>query len=460
MKMVDYPMNNLRVARNTLRMARFVCLALVASALGAAPVLARDILTVTITQGVESAVPVAVARFVAPTGDPNAEAISRTLQEVISGDLNRSGRLSVVDRNTYPQQPGDFLSVDFPAWQGTDAQSLVIGKLEKTTGTDYSIEFRLVDIYGASQELGYRVPTSSAMARVTAHQIADLVYQKLTGEPGVFSTRIAYVAVERTADGGRIYRLNVADSDGADPQTLLESREPVLSPAWSPDGRKLAYTSLEGSRATLFLQDIRSGQRNAISSGEGMHSAPAFSPDGKQVALTISRDGNPDIYVYSMATQQMTRITRDAAIDTEPAFSPDGRTLAFTSDRGGAPQIYTVDLRSPQPRRLTFEMGGYNARPRYAPDGKSLAVVTQGTSGKGFRIGIIDLERGFMNVLSDGPLDESPTFAANGQMLMYTTRTGRGSELAVVSNDGRVKQRLRLSAAEVREPAWGPLPTR
>lgn len=451
----------MKTLKQTAPLWRMACAsALMLGLLGAAPssVFAKDILTVTITQGVESALPVAVPRFVPPAGDAAGEALSRTLQEVISGDLNRSGRLRVVDRSGYPQQPADFLSVDFPAWQATDAQSLLLGRLERTTGTDYSVEFRLVDIYGASQELGFRVPTSSATARVTAHQIADLVYQKLTGEPGVFSTRVAYVAVERSADDGRVYRLNVADSDGADPQTLLESREPVLSPAWSPDGRKLAYASLEGSRATLFLQDIRTGQRTAVSSGEGMHSAPAFSPDGQQIALTISRDGNPDIYLYSLATQQMTRITRDAAIDTEPAFSPDGRTLAFTSDRGGAPQIYVVDLRSPQPRRLTFEMGPYNARPRYSPDGKSLAVVTQGASGKGFRIGVIDLERGFINVLSDGPLDESPTFAANGQLLMYTTRTARGSELAVISSDGRVKQRLRLAAAEVREPAWGPLP--
>lgn len=440
--------------------ARLFAALLLLLATGHKGVAADDILTVTITQGVESALPMAVTEFVAPTGDAAGKQLARTLREVIVGDLDRSGRLRVVRKSAYPQQPADFLGVDFPAWQGTDAQSLLIGRLTPSSVGSYNVEFRLVDIYGASQELGFRVPTSGQAARMTGHQIADIVYERLTGEPGVFATRIAYVAVERASDGGRLYRLNVADSDGADPQTLLESSEPVLSPAWSPDGRKIAYTSLEGSRATLFLQDIRSGQRTAVSSGEGMHSAPAFSPDGSQIALTISRDGNPDIYVFTLASGQIKRITTNPAIDTEAAFSPDGRTLAFTSDRGGAPQIYTVDLQAPSPRRLTFEMGPYNARPRYSPDGASMVVVTQGLNGKGFRIAMIDLQRDFMNVLSDGPLDESPTIAANGQLIMYSTRAANGSELAVVSSDGRVKQRLRLSAGDVREPAWGPLPAR
>jgi len=418
-----------------------------------------DILTVTITQGVESALPVAVVPFDAG-GAVEARAIATTLQAVIASDLNGSGRVAVPPVATYPQAPADFVSVDFPAWQSADVPSLVIGRVVPSSPGVYNVEFRLVDVYGATQLLGFRVPTGADGVRRTGHQIADIVYEALTGEPGVFSTRIAYVSLERAANGGRVYRLNIADSDGANPSTLLESREPVLSPAWSPDGLRIAYASLEGSRATLFLQDIRSGQRRAISSGAGMHSAPAFSADGRRIALTISKDGNPDIYVHTLDTGRTVRVTDDPAIDTEPAFSPDGRTIAFTSDRGGSPQIYTVPADGGRAARLTFDMGSYNARPRYAPDGKTMAVVTRGAN-RGFAIGLIDLERRLLTTLTGGGgLDESPSFAPNGRLVMYSTRRGGGTELAVVSIDGRVKKRLSLGASEVREPAWGPLPRR
>lgn len=420
---------------------------------------AEDILTVTITRGVESALPVAVAPFGAPPDNAGARLIVETLRDVVAADLNGSGRVRVPPVDGYPQSPDDFVSVDFPAWQSADVQSLVIGRVVPSSASAYSVEFRLVDVYGATQVLGYRVPTQPDVARRTAHQIADIVYEALTGEPGVFATRIAYVSVDRARDGGRLYRLNIADSDGANPSALLTSREPVLSPAWSPDGRRIAYASLEGSRATLFLQDLRSGQRRAVSSGSGMHSAPAFSEDGQQIALTISKDGNPDIYVHSLKTGRTRRLTTSPAIDTEPTFAPDGETIAFTSDRGGTPQIYTVPSGGGRPERLTFDMGPYNARPRYAPDGRSLALVTRGANA-GFAIGLVDLERGLLTTLTGGGLDESPSFAPNGRLIMYSTRRGSGSELAVVSVDGKVRQRLTLGASEVREPAWGPLPRR
>ena len=414
-----------------------------------------DILTVRITQGIESAPPIAVVRFVPDLNDATGAKIVETLQEVIAGDLGRSGRLRVADPSAYPERPADFVSVNFEKWQASEAQHLVIGRLVSSSGGVTNVEIRLVDVFGASQVLGYRIPTSLKSARITGHQIADLVYRKLTNEAGVFATRVAYVAVEKDPKGQKLYRLKVADSDGYNAQTLLESREPVLSPAWSPDGRSLAYASLEGSRATLFVQDLRSGQRTAVSSGAGLHSAPAFSPDGSRLALTISKDGNPDIYLYSMKSKRLSRLTRHPAIDTEPTFSPDGLTIAFTSDRGGGPQIYTMNLANPKPRRLSFDMGSYNARPRYAPDGKSMAVVTRGASG--FHVGIIDLERRFIRIVSDGGLDESPSFAPNGYLIMYATRVPRGTELAVVSIDGKVKQRLGIRSGEVREPAWGPL---
>jgi TolB protein len=315
------------------------------------------------------------------------------------------------------------------------------------------VRFQLFDVYRGEQITGYSIPTTARDLRATAHQIADIVYETLTGQPGAFATRIAYVTSQRDTDGGERVVLEVADADGYDPQTIVSSTEPLMSPAWSPDGRRIAYVSFEKRQPSVWVQEVFTGRREKIASFKGINGAPAWSPDGRQLALTLSKDGNPDIYVMDLARRSLRRITDHWAIDTEPAWSPDGRHLVFTSDRGGAPQIYRVAAGGGSAERVTFE-GGYNARPSYSPDGRQLAVVTR-VNGR-YRIAVIELQTGAMRVLSDGSLDESPSFAPNGSMIIYATREQGRGVLAAVSTDGRVRQRLGFQSGDVREPDWSP----
>jgi len=298
------------------------------------------------------------------------------------------------------------------------------------------------------------VPTTADNLRLTAHHVADLIYERLLDVKGAFATRIAYVTVDRVAKDKSIYRLQVADADGYDPHTILESAQPLLSPAWSPDGTSLAYVSFEERNSAIYLQDIRSGRREKLISGSGINSAPAFSPDGQRLAVTLSRDGNPEIYLFGLVSKSLTRLTNHPAIDTEAHWAPDGQSIVFTSDRGGGPQIYRVSSAGGEARRITYDMGDYNARARFSPDGTKLAVVHG--SERGYQIAVLDLATSSFAVVTDTRQDESPSFAPNGSMIIYATMTVRGTELAATSTDGRLKQRLALQRGEVREPAWGP----
>lgn len=423
---------------------------LLAVALAAKGEAAEGELIIHIDQGIESALPIAVVPF-ATIGDMSG---STDVAAVISSDLARSGQFAPMPKTDLPSRPASFSAINFKDWRLLGMENLVIGKILRSPKGGFVVEFRVIDIYGGKQLLGYRIPTSADNMRLTAHHVSDLIYEKLTNRKGAFATRIAYVTVERTSKDQSIFRLQVADADGFDPHTILESSQPLLSPAWSPDGSQLAYVSFEDKNSAIYLQNIKTGRRKKIISGDGINSAPSFAPDGERLAVTLSRDGDPEIYRYHLETRKLTRLTRHPAIDTEANWAPDGRSIVFTSDRGGGPQIYRLFFDGSAPQRVTFNMGSYNARARHSPDGKKLAVVHGGE--RGFHIAVLDLENGFFEILTSARLDESPSFAPNGRIIIYATMGPRGTELAVTSIDGRLKQRLAFQTGEVREPAWGP----
>ena len=407
-------------------------------------------LDITIEQGVENPIPVAIVPF----GWTQASMVPEDLSEIISGDLERSARFEAMDFKDLPQQPTEFQNINFRDWRLLGMENLVIGQLIETSTGDYEVEFRLIDVYKEKQIAGFRLPSTKTQLRTTAHEISDIIYKKLIGVRGAFATRIAYITVNKQSAEKKTYALQISDADGHSPQVVSESPEPLLSPSWSPDGKRLAYVSFEGKSSAIFVQDIKTGKRDKVAANRGINSAPAWSPDGSRLAMTLSKDGNTEIYIMHLASKSLQRITRNKAIDTEPTWSSNGEKLAFTSDRGGSPQIYEVSvLGNGKPKRLTFE-GAYNARPRYSSDGNFLTMVT-GEKGV-YRIAILDLRNDYFDILTKSRLDESPSFAPNDHMIIYTTTGARGTALAAVSADGQVHQRLTLQDGEVREPAWGP----
>ncbi|MDX1443928.1 MAG: Tol-Pal system beta propeller repeat protein TolB [Gammaproteobacteria bacterium] len=414
-------------------------------------------ITVKVTKGLGDAQPIAIVPFEFEAGEGPRDGKARPpldVASVIASDLERSGRFKAFPREDMLEKPSTASDVQFQNWRVLGVDNVVVGKVRRTQG-GYVIQFQLLDVFRGKQLLGYSIPVSERSLRRGAHEVSDLIYEELTGIRGAFSTRIAFVMAMKDGDTRR-YQLVVADADGYNQSSILRSTSPIMSPVWSPDGRYLAYVSFENDAAEVFVQELATGEREKVSSRPGINGAPSFSPDGRKLALTLSSEpGNPDIWVMDLETKKSRRITRNAAIDTEPTWMPDGKSLLFTSDRGGGPQIYRVEVGSDRAERVTFE-GAYNARASVSPDGKSITFVHQGRDG--YNIAVMNLDTRAMQVLTDGGLDESPSFAPNGSMIIYATQVGRQGVLAATSTDGRVQQQLGVQEGDVREPAWSPYP--
>jgi len=410
---------------------------------------AAAVLTIEVNRGEISGIPIAIVPFsmVGASADVYQPA------DVIEGDLGLSGRFELISRATFLSMPHDLESVKFTDWRLIKSEALVIGKVINIGNEQYEVRFRLIDIFREQQLAGQKFVVSMHKLRRVFHHISDIIYKQLTGKNGAFDTKIAYVAVEESPPNAYYY-LQIADADGFNAKTILESTQPILSPSWSPDGHRVAYVSFEKKRSMIFIQNIWTGQRTRIAEYEGMNSAPAWSPDGRQVALTLSKDGNPEIYLFDLASKKLKRLTRHMAIDTEPAWSPDGRMIAFTSNRSGTPQIYQISVFGGTPRRLTFN-GDYNAGPSYSRDGSSIVLITN--QGNGYKIGLYSEKNKNVRELTHSRQDESPTFSPNGEIIMYATQSSGRNVLAAVSADGKVQQTLKFQKGSVREPAWSPL---
>lgn len=403
---------------------------------------ARAAMEIQVIGGAASKIAVAMVPFQAAPGQPVP-----SLTQIAGDDLARSGQIRLVDISGMPQ-PVESAQVNYGVWRGKGAEALVIGQVVALPGGRFEVRFRLLDVIKQTQLAGFSYTISAAQWRATAHQIADIVYEKLTGTPGAFSSRIAYVQKQ-----GKRFELRVADADGQNPSTVVRSNEPVISPAFSPDGERLAYVSFEDKKPVIYVQSLQDGSRRKVAAFKGSNSAPAWAPDGKRLAVVLTRDEASKIYTINLDGSGLSRLTWGGNIDTEPVFSPDGQLVYFTSDRGGSPQIYRVAASGGEPSRVTFN-GSYNVSPAISPDGKLLAYI--GRDEGRFRVMLHELASGQTRVLTETARDESPGFAPNGQAVLYATVQGGRGILGTVSLDGKTHARLSESGVDAREPAWGP----
>jgi TolB protein len=425
-----------------IRVTRLALPLVVFALLAAAP--ARAQLSIEIVGGAGTTIPIAIVPFEYESG------YALGITGIVGADLTRSGLFRLVDYTGVLPRPSRADDVRSDDWRARGADAVVVGSMRPQGDGRVEVKFTLVDTGKRMEIAGVTYMATPEQFRAVAHKIADVIYEKMTGDPGVFSTSIAYI----TKQGTR-YQLVVAEADGNNPRTVVTSNEPLLSPAWSPDGSRLAYVSLENKKPVVYVQSLASGQRQVLANFRGSNSAPAWAPDGRQLAVTLTKDGGSQIFLVNADGTGVQRILTSPGIDTEANFTPDGQSLLFTSDRGGTPQIYRLTLATGAVDRLTYD-GAYNVSARATPDGKGFAFVRR--DGGRFNVAIQDFATRQVQVLTGGSLDESPSVAPNSKLILYAAQQGGHGILAAVSSDGRVKQRLVAPATDVREPAWGPLP--
>lgn len=403
-----------------------------------------------ISGGTERAVPIAVVPF----GWQGGQGLSEDIAQVVANDLRNSGTFQPIARNHMISQPAKASEVIFRDWSAVGAQYVLVGNIVPTAA-GVQVNYAVLNVSTEQEMLNGSVSGTVEQLRDLAHHIADQSYEKLTGVKGAFSTRLLYVTAERFSETNTRYTLQRSDYDGARAVTLLQSREPILSPSFAPDGKRIAYVSFEQKRPRIFVQNIETGQREQVTNYDGLNGAPAWSPDGRRLAFVLSRDGNPEIYVMEMNSRQVRRVTNHAAIDTEPFWGKDGQTLYFTSDRSGRPQIYKTKVSGGGTERVTF-VGNYNANPKLSADEKTLVMIHRQDGYSVFKVAAQDLERGNLRILSETSLDESPTVAPNGTMVIYATQQQGKGVLMLASINGRVRLPLPSIQGEVREPSWSP----
>lgn len=411
---------------------------------------AYALLEIEITNFGDTALPIAIVPF---GWDAKSGAAPEDIAGIVAADLSRTGQFKPMPVEDMLEQPHNGREIHYENWRITGIGHLVVGLVRPMRGNHYTVDFQLFDVFKERQVKGHSFTVSVKDLRGVAHEISDLVYEAITGERGAFNTRIAYVAATMR-DRVPEYRLEISDTDGHNSRSILRSSKPIMSPSWSMDGQYLAYVSFENRRSEVFVHSVSTGERDQVAAFEGINAAPVWSPDGKSLAVTLSRGGNADIYLLELSSRKLTQITRNSAIDTEPVWMPDGQSLVFTSGRSGSPQIYRLALNdADRPQRLTFE-GDYNASPAVSPDGRSIAMVHRNRGN--YSIAVLDLKSGLFRVLTDGRLDEGPSFAPNGSMLLYASQQDQRGVLAAVSIDGRTRQRLAFHEGDIREPTWGP----